>query len=137
MAWMEWTQEYSVNVVKIDDQHKKLIGIINELYEALSIEGSKKEAINKVIGELYDYTKYHFSAEEELMRKFSYPQYINHKSTHDNFIMKIVEFQDEYRQGRILVLSVELIQFVRDWLFKHILTVDKQYSSFFNQQGVR
>ena len=137
MAWMEWTEEYSVDIVKIDDQHKKLIGIINELYEALSIEGSKKEAINKVIGELYDYTKYHFSAEEELMRKFSYPQYINHKSAHDNFIMKVVEFQDEYRQGRVLILSVELIQFVRDWLFKHILTVDKQYSSFFNQQGVR
>ena len=42
MAWMEWTQEYSVDIVKIDDQHKKLIGIINELYEALTIEGGKK-----------------------------------------------------------------------------------------------
>ena len=137
MAWMEWTQEYSVDIVKIDDQHKKLIGIINELYEALTIEGGKKEAINKVINELYDYTQYHFSAEEELMRKFSYPQYINHKSAHDNFIMKVVEFQDEYRQGRILVLNVEIIQFLRDWLFNHILTVDKQYSSFFNQQGIK
>src|SRR3989338_1239899 len=137
MVWMEWTQEYSVKIAGIDDQHKKLIEIINEVHESLSTEGSKKEAINKVIGELYDYTKYHFSAEEELMRKFSYPQYINHKSAHDTFIMKVVQFQDEFRQGRILVLSVEVIRFVRDWLFKHILTVDKQYSSFFNQQGVR
>lgn len=137
MAWMEWIQEYSVNIAGIDEQHKKLIGIINEVHQSLSTEGSKKEAVNKVIGELYDYTKYHFSAEEELMRKFSYPQYINHKSAHDTFIMRVAEFQDEFRKGRILVLNVELSQFLRDWLYNHILTVDKQYSSFFNQQGVK
>lgn len=136
MAWMEWTPKYSVKVVKIDDQHKKLIGIINELYEVLSIEGSKKEAINNVIEELLDYTRYHFSAEEELMKKFSYPHYPQHKPEHDNFVMKVAGFQDEYRQGRILVLNFEVIRFLRDWLFNHILTVDKQYSSFFNQQGV-
>ena len=47
MVWMEWTQEYSVNIAGIDDQHKKLIGIINEVHEALSIEGSKKRQSTK------------------------------------------------------------------------------------------
>lgn len=142
MAWIDWDPEYSVNIKLIDDQHKKLIGVINTLYDGLSgvpkgeLLMPAKEIINKAIDELSDYTRYHFGAEEELMRKHAYPEYIFHKGLHDDFILKVTEFQDAFRRGKILTLSMEIIKFLRDWLINHILNIDHQYSVFFNQQGV-
>ena len=142
MVWIEWSQEYSVNIKKIDEQHKKLINVINKLYDGLSGDSKEtflspaKEIINNAIAELTDYTKYHFSEEEALMRNLSYPDYLSHKAKHDDFVLKVIEFQDSYRKGHILVLSVEIIRFLRDWLLNHILTIDKQYSPFFNRQGM-
>ena len=142
MAWIEWSQEYSVNIKQIDEQHKKLINVINKLYDGLSGNSKEtflspnKEIVNNAIAELADYTRYHFGEEEALMRKFSYPDYLTHKPKHDDFVLKVTEFQDSYREGHILVLSIEIIRFLRDWLINHIMTIDRQYTAFLNQQGV-
>ncbi len=142
MVWIEWSQEYSVNIKQIDEQHKKLINVINKLYDGLSGNSMESflspanEIVNNAIAELADYTRYHFSREEELMRSNDYPDYLTHKSKHDDFVLKITEFQDSYREGHILVLAIEIIRFLRDWLINHILTIDKQYTSFLNQRGV-
>ena len=52
MPWIEWRPEYNVHINKIDEQHKKFVGIINKLYEALSDEAVVKDVIRKVI-EIY------------------------------------------------------------------------------------
>ncbi len=130
-----WNDNFSVNVKEIDDQHKKLIETINSLENAMKI-GKGKEIINNVIQELIEYTKYHFSKEENYMEKFKYPEYQLHKSAHDNFTKKVGEFHRNAKESKVgIALSVS--DFLQQWLTKHILNTDKRYSEFFNKQGLK
>ncbi len=130
-----WNDNFSVNVKEIDDQHKKLIESINSLESAMKI-GKGKEVIDKIIQELADYTKYHFSKEESYMIKFNYPEYQRHKSAHDNFVNKVGEFQRNIKESKVgIALSVS--DFLQQWLTKHILVTDKGYTEFFNKNGLK
>src|SRR3989338_3791651 len=135
MPWIEWSPEYNVHINKIDEQHKKFVVIINKLYEALSDEAVVKDAIRKVIEDLLDYTKYHFGTEEDLMRNSGHPDFLKHKAEHDSFVKKALEFKESYDKGNILALRSDVIRFLRDWLVRHILTVDKSDFSPKNRYG--
>ena len=135
MSWIEWSPEYNVHIDKIDEQHKKLVGIINKLYESLADDARAKEFIGKVIEDLLDYTRYHFGAEEDLMKNSGHPNFLKHKAEHDSFVKKVLEFNESYEKGLILVLRSDIIRFLRDWLLHHILTVDKNDFSPKNRYG--
>jgi hemerythrin len=130
-----WNDSFSVKVKEIDDQHKNLVDSINNL-EASMKAGKGKEIIEKVLQELADYTQYHFSTEEKYMNKFGYSGYQQHKLEHDNFIKKAVEFQRDFKAARLgTVISVS--DFLQRWLSKHILNTDKEYSTVFNENGLK
>ena len=76
MFCIEWKPEYNVHIDTIDQQHKKLVAIINELYELLTDETGVKEYISKIIDDLKEYTIYHFSTEEDLMKNSSHPNFL-------------------------------------------------------------
>lgn len=134
MTLFSWKDQYSVKVKEIDNQHKMLIGILNELYEAM-LAGEAKEVIGGTIKSLADYTGVHFSYEETLMKKHNFPGYQEHKNIHTQFIAKVADFQDKHKQGK-LMLSMEVMNFLKDWLKNHINGIDKKYADFFNQKGV-
>ncbi len=128
MALFTWSDEYSVNVSGFDTQHKKLVDLINELHSAMK-EGKSKEVLGKIIGELISYTKFHFSAEETLMVQAKYPGLAKHKEEHEAFTKKVLEFEEKFQRGSV-VLSQEIILFLKDWLINHIQGTDKKYSPF-------
>lgn len=135
MAIFIWSPQYSVKVKQIDEEHKKLIEILNELHNAmLSAQG--KTVIEQVINKMANYTKVHFSSEEGLMEKYGYPDLPSHKKEHELFIEKVNQFSEKYKSGEAL-LSIEIMEFLKNWLMGHINGVDKQYSSFFNEKGLR
>ena len=134
MRLINWEEKYSVKIKDIDDQHSKLIDLINQLHEAMK-EAKGKEVVGGIISELVSYTKHHFSAEEKLMKENSYPEYAKHKTEHDNLTNKVVEFQNSYKSGKA-PLSMDLMQFLKDWLVNHIMKVDKEYSGFLNSKGI-
>lgn len=135
MALFEWTEDLSVGVLTIDEQHKKLIAIINELNDAMK-NGKAKEIIGKVIKELLDYTKYHFSKEEGLMAQANYIGIESHKLIHSQFVKNIENFENDFKNGKITV-TLELINFLKDWLIKHIMGTDKKYSSTLIEKGIK
>lgn len=135
MAWIEWSDVYSVGVTNFNEQHKKLIAIINKLHEYMSSGGKGMEILGKVIDELLDYAAFHFSAEETLMQSSAYPAYTEHKAKHTEFVGKMVTFKEQYQRGKVL-LSLEVMKFLRDWLINHICKIDKEYGPFFNQHGI-
>ncbi|MCX8167242.1 MAG: bacteriohemerythrin [Candidatus Micrarchaeota archaeon] len=135
MALFEWTENLSVGIPTIDEQHKKLISIINELNEAMK-SGKGKELIGKVIKELLDYTKYHFSKEEALMVQANYVGIESHKLAHNQFVKNIENSEKDFKNGKITV-TIELINFLKDWLIKHIMGIDKKYSSTLIEKGIR
>lgn len=131
---MEWTEELSVNVKEIDDQHRKLIALINKLHDAMKA-GQGKVALEGTLQELADYTVYHFQTEEKYMQKFNYPRLPSHKTEHGAFVKKVVDFQKEFAENR-LGLTLDLMNFLRDWVNHHIKETDKQYTATFRAGGL-
>jgi hemerythrin-like metal-binding protein len=134
-AFITWTDELSVRVREIDNQHKTLIGMINELNSALSA-GNAKETLSGIIARLIDYTGSHFALEEKYMKQFAYPEYDAHKRAHTAFVDKVVSFKNEFEQGTAL-LSKDIMIFLKKWLTEHIMGIDKKYSAHFNKNGLR
>lgn len=134
MALFEWKGEFSVSVPKFDDHHKKLINLINELHEAM-LKGKQQGVIGKILNSLADYTKYHFAEEEKLMVAYKYPGLVEHRAQHDAFVDKVRDCITKYETGK-LAISLEVMNFLRDWLKGHILQTDKKYTAFFAEKKV-
>lgn len=135
MAIIIWSDEFSVQIKTIDNQHKKLIGIINDLHEAMSI-GKGKDILGKTLQELITYTQTHFAAEEQLMSTHNYPGAAAHTAEHMALTQKVLELQNEYRHGKI-ALTVPTMTFLVEWLKKHICEVDKLYSPYLREKGLQ
>lgn len=134
MALFNWTDDYSVGIKEIDEQHKKLFEILNELHNAMK-EAKSKSVLGKVITDLISYTEFHFSSEEILLKNCKYPHFKEHKAIHDQFTKKVKGFEKEYKDGSAIV-SHEIIQFLKEWLVNHIKESDKQYSMFIIKANV-
>lgn len=129
-----WNDSYSVGIMEMDNQHKQLISILNELYDAMQSQKTG-DIIGQIINRLVSYTKTHFSNEEDYMRRNSYPDFAKHIKEHNAFTKKVMDFKDEYDSGRTS-LSVGVTSFIKDWLMNHICVNDKKYGSYFNSQGL-
>jgi len=126
MAFYEWQDSFSVGVKEMDDQHKKLIAILNHLHDAMKSGKATKE-ISLIIDEMVEYTKFHFIAEEKLMDEKKYIGLASQKAEHAAFVKKAQEFQSEVNSGKLAV-SLDVLNFLKDWLTHHILIIDMKYS---------
>jgi hemerythrin len=135
MAYLNWNNTLSVNIESIDKQHQKLIDLINDFYDNLQKRQNKENIVTLIAG-MKDYTCKHFMAEERLMKQHAYPDYEAHKCEHDAFIAKVTDLETRHNKGTLIV-SFEITSFLKDWLKNHIQGVDKKYSDFFIQNGVK
>jgi len=134
MSLMTWKEEYSVKVAQIDQQHKKLIDLINQLDNAMS-QGRGKEVLGKILNELVGYCGNHFKLEEQLMQANGYPDFAEHKDKHDKMTAKVLSLKSEVATGKRLI-SLDVMKFLEQWLDKHILGTDKKYAPFLNARGI-
>jgi hemerythrin-like metal-binding protein len=134
-----WTKEYSVNVQEIDEQHQEFFSIVNSILEAAENEATTKETLITDLGKLGDYAFYHLSTEEELFKKFNYPQAEEHVQIHKMFREKAQALIDAAVKGELNTKDIvkEAAEFAGDWLQKHIMVMDKQYTEFFNANGLK
>jgi hemerythrin len=135
MAFMTWTKELSVGIAVLDDDHKKLIGIINELHNGI-MAGHKKEILASVLDQLVEYTKFHFAREEEFFAKANYEGASAHKIEHTSFINRISNLQERFKTASIVMLDLELMSFLRNWLLTHIQGSDMKYGPRLNASGI-
>ena len=134
MAVIEWQPAFSVLVSKFDEQHKGLITLINDLHSAMQ-RGEGQIILGDIFNSLGDYTKNHFADEERMMQANAYPDISRHMAAHEHLLNRVIELQKEFVAGNS-VLSVNVINFLRDWLTTHIQGEDKMYGSFFNSKGI-
>jgi hemerythrin len=134
MALIQWSDRYSVGVSTLDNQHRQLIGILNDLHEAMSTARGK-DVQNGIVQKLGTYAATHLETEEKLLKAQAYPTFVQHKAQHDAYIAKMKEFQDQLRKGEGGV-PVALMTFLKDWWTKHILTTDKEYSAYLKAREV-
>jgi hemerythrin len=135
MAFFDWNDSYSVGVSEINTQHKKLVFLINDLNTAMAA-GKGRDAVGSIVAELVKYTVDHFSTEERYFDKFKYADADTHKAEHKALVKKVADFQQNLAQGKA-VLSIELMNFLKDWLINHIKGTDKKYTKCFNDNGLR
>lgn len=132
---IEWNDSLSVQIESIDEQHKKLVTLLNALHG--SGKGEQNEAILKnILNELVEYTVYHFKYEEDLFSKYDYPEKKNHMAAHKALVEQVGRFNEDFQAGRSK-LSGDLFKFLRSWLNGHIRGTDKLYSTFLRDHGVK
>ncbi len=130
-----WTDsKYSVNIKEVDEQHKKLVALINCLHH-VNQNNNDQGALGKVLDELVGYTKYHFKREEELMKQYRYPDYSDHKSKHDNLVQQVLRMQKMYYIGTTGI-TIDIAILLNDWIAEHILVEDKKYSPYLSGSNV-
>lgn len=132
---MEWTQDLSVGVDTIDNQHKELFSRINSLVAAIR-DHTCKYKIGDIVRFLDEYIMFHFAEEEKYMLQHNYPGYAGHKAHHNAFIANFSELKQELpkleggQKPGSYDLSVETNQVVVDWILDHIAKVDREFGKY-------
>lgn len=129
-----WKEEYSVNVKEIDEQHKKFISIIDDLYQAI-LNNKDDEIIVKLLEDLEEYHNFHFSTEEKYFDQFHYEGAEEHKAEHQKARDRIKDIKEKALKNTNEI-SFELIDFLEDWLVEHVAKLDHKYIKCFNDHGL-
>ncbi|MDR3161296.1 MAG: bacteriohemerythrin [Spirochaetaceae bacterium] len=127
---VEWDDRYLVGIPLVDDQHKELIRLTNTLYESClqgdeAARASFKEAIRATV----EYVKFHFGAEEQILKNVNYPGFAIHKKEHEEFVKQVLEEVKNFEEGKKFVPNL-FVRFLRDWTLTHIAVSDKKYAEY-------
>ena len=134
MSVIRWKDCYSTGISQFDEEHKQLVALINELYEAIRADRDHVD-LHHILEELLGYTGQHFKHEEALMEKLEYPGFPEHREAHKALSNKIQEMRNHMEDGDT-EMPLALYAFLRDWLLKHVVGVDQKYGDFFREKGV-
>jgi len=135
MSLISWDDKFSVGIREFDDAHKRLMDLLNQLWDANEARQGA-DVMGRILNELVSYTASHFADEEALFRKWDYPVLHRHHEIHENLKNTAIRLQKKFAEEGSDVISDEVFDFLRDWLVKHILGEDMQYKTFFNSLGI-
>ena len=135
-AFIEWSDQISVGIQEIDEQHKQLVALINRLFDAMASGKEKLQVAKDILNELMQYTIVHFSVEESLFRIFDYPDYEKHCENHFALRVKVIEINEKVQKGERMI-TPELLTFLKKWITNHIMVEDKAYAPFLLERGLK
>jgi len=134
MAFIEWNDSHSVGVQILDDQHKNLFKIVNELHAAM-MRQEGKSAAGPLLEELLKFSQEHFATEEKMMEAAQYPGLAQHQAHHRELTRKAQEFAARYQRGES-GLTIHLLKFLNEWLNTHIHEEDMSYVPSLSNSGI-
>jgi hemerythrin len=126
-----WQDNFNLGMPDIDDQHKSLLDLINQVWNAVVSKAPVREQI-RLVEELERYTISHFAAEEAFLKSIDYPEFEQHKALHEAFVKRVAD--EKANLASHGYLGLEIMHFLNDWLINHILGVDKKYAQFANER---
>jgi hemerythrin len=129
---MRWKDEYSVGVAELDQQHRQILHIMDELEKGVSTVPDRA-AVTDALRAMLKYAQEHFYAEEELMRRYAYPELQQQEAQHKYFLKKATEFSIGMLSDDRMVPS-EIFEFLGTWWVTHILKWDMKYKAFFQDK---
>ena len=139
MDLIKWNDaKMSIGIKLIDDEHKQLLDIINDLGTSIH-KNAQKDDILIIVDRLIDYAKYHFSREEEYFDKFNYEDTVEHKKQHDIFIEKFEKIKHDLNEEKkicSIIVSEDVFLYLVEWLLYHIVGSDKKYVDLFKRNGL-
>jgi len=126
MSFFEWDSSLDVNVEEMNEQHRKLIGLMNDLHQK-SEQGEAKEKLIEAADSLIAYTQKHFDDEESYMESIGFAGLEAHKRLHDNLMTELRRLADEFSNSDRNTLDDEFLTFLKTWLSTHIRGIDTKY----------
>jgi hemerythrin len=124
---VQWSDEYSVQCEAIDNQHKELVRMTNELFEGCEKRDSMAYFMKAIQGAVM-YAKTHFSTEEKYMQKGHYPDFAAHRKEHEDFVEEVLRQVKSFEDGHTSPL--DFAKFLKNWLLNHIAISDKKYAPY-------
>lgn len=129
-----WTSALATGVKIVDQQHKVLVGMVNKLYVGMK-SGQGQGVLKKLLEDLATYTVQHFDMEERYFDQFNYAETAAHKKAHTELKSQVMDFIGKVNSGTANI-SMDLMNFLRDWLVNHICKTDKRYVKTFLDKGL-
>jgi hemerythrin len=136
MPIIKWEDDFSVGVKEIDAQHKKIIDIINKVYEMIRDNNFDNADIQQILKDLQDYADRHFSTEEIYFREFDYEKTDSHIGAHNDYRKRLAEMKENYETGFKKEILYDISDFMNGWWVWHINHTDKEYTECFHQHGL-
>ena len=130
-----WRDEFRVKVAELDHQHQSLFEKAHKLYEMLDSDQEKPQ-IKETLSFLLEYAKTHFKSEENLMKRFKYPELKAHQNKHLGFYRRLLGIIKRLDDDTF-DLEIDFLSFLKDWFIDHILTEDKKYAAFFADKDIQ
>ena len=118
-----WDDAYKLGIDELDQDHRGLVNLINDLYEAMQ-DGSGGALLLPIFSALKHYTETHFAREEHFMVEWDAPDQARHVKEHEQMVAKLAELENRHRNGEAAI-SLQTLTFLRDWLRNHICIVDQ------------
>lgn len=129
-----WSDNFSVGIQEVDEQHKVLVSLLNKLHVAI-IEHHGKATSREILDQLAEYTRTHFMLEESLMRLTHYPGFEIHKQQHEELLAQVQALQHKLDIENTTI-TFELLHFLKNWLIQHINESDKRFGAHFQEIGL-
>ena len=131
---IQWSDAFSVGIQEVDEQHKVLVGLLNQLHRAIR-EHHGRATSKEILDRLAEYTRTHFLLEESLMRVTHYPGFAIHKQQHEDLMHQVEALQRKVATENVAI-SFELLHFLRNWLVQHISDSDRRFGRHFEVAGL-
>ncbi len=130
---IEWSDRMATGIPAIDKQHRFLVETLRGANEKL-LSDRDGYLLSKIAKDLLGYAITHFETEEALMLRYGYntahpEEAKNHIAQHREFSRKVVSVCEQLREGS-KVSRIEVLTFLNDWLYDHLLGVDQQYGEY-------
>lgn len=126
MPCIVWTKELETGIPLIDKDHKVLVSILNQVYDAIG-NFEERAVLGSALNSLLEYTRYHFAREERLQDVAGYPGLIAHQQRHHELAKQVQDICQRYEADNSTVQGAEVLEFLRSWLVQHIQKHDMGY----------
>lgn len=136
MPRVKWGDEYSVGVPSLDEQHGKMVSLLNQLHDGM-MTGTDKIALGGILQALITYTLMHFTYEEELLVRTGYPDCDAHQKEHAELIQQIQGIRHDCDTDGPRAVTIPVLSFLANWVTNHILGTDRRYRPHLVAKGIQ
>jgi len=133
---INWDSSMSVGVAILDEDHKRIMNMINKLYNAM-LEGKGKKILEEIFHDLTVYVNIHFEAEEGMFELTGYPGAAEQHRQHKEMTQKAMEYKQKFQHEPNAVMPLEMLNFLKDWWLDHVMNSDRKYAAHLNAHGLK
>ncbi len=120
------SSKYETKITQMDDEHKKLVEIMNRL-ATKNYENATRDELTTVIEELSNWTIMHFEHEESYLKQINFAGLDNHKNIHKRLLFQFNQHKIAFIDSGATKISEKFFEFLNLWLSAHIQHIDMQY----------